>query len=645
MWSVLVSFLFFNSGLAQLFHQQGKLLGSSFGVLGVNASFDYVIIGGGTAGLVLADRLTEDPSVSVAVIEAGSFYELDNGNFSQIPAGAAQYSSPLVIDGRPATPQPLVDWSFITEPQPGLDGRLLHFTQGKTLGGGSARNYMAYHRGTAETYDGWADLTGDSSYAWQNVLQYFKKSTRFTPPDPEKLGSSEAALINYDPEAFSSSGGPLETTYPGYFQPISTFVHKALQALGLEHIPGLNSGKLLGFAGITITVDPKYGTRSSSQTSFLAEVLNSQRTNLQVYHNTIATKILFDDKRTATGVAVSTAGTAYILSARKEIILSAGAFKSPQLLMLSGVGPATTLEQLGIPVISDLPGVGQNMWDHPMLGTVSRVNVTTGTALQTQPEFVRRAIEDFLNKASGPLVSPYADFIGWEKVPDRLRAGMSDSSRAVLSKFPTDWPELEILPFATSFAPVAPDDPNMYLTMAMVDVAPLSRGNVTLASADPMVNPLISPNWLVDRTDQEVCIAGFKRAREIMAAMGIVVGEEVAPGLQVQSDEEILAFLRQTVSTIHHPSSTNRMGKEGDGMRVLDGKARVVGVRGLRVVDASAFPTLPPGHPQSTVYMLAEKIADDIKDEAVHAKESRRKATTDSDYQEVLGQSPDHEEL
>lgn len=555
----------------------------------------------------------------MAVVEAGSFYELDNGNVSQIPAEAPQYSSAEVVDGRPATPQPLVDWSFITQPQSGLDNRLIHYTQGRTFGGSSSRNYMAYHRGTIGTYDQWAELIGDSSYTWRNLLQYFKKSARFTPPESAKIGPINAALLKYDPSAFSSSGGPLHVSYPGYFQPQSSFFYKALQKLGLASIAGLDSGKLLGFAGATITADPIDGTRSSSQTSFLAEALNSCHTNLQVYHNTLATKILFDNDKTARGIDVTTAGTPYALFARKEVILCAGVFKSPQLLMLSGIGPASTLQQFDIPIVSDLPGVGQNMWDQPLFGVSNRVNVTTGTALQTEPQYINRAIQEFLNNASGPLTSPYSDFLGWEKVPEPLRASISKPSLAALSKFPHDWPELEILPFATQFAPVAANDTSMYASVFIIDVATFSRGNVTLASVDPFTNPLISPNWLVDKVDQEVCIAGFKRARQIFAATEITVGEEVSPGPQVQNDEEILAFLRQTVIPIHHACATNRMGKEGDSMRVLDGKARVVGINGLRVVDASAFPISPPGHIQSSVYMLAEKIADDIKAEASNA--------------------------
>ena len=581
----------------------------------------FEIIGGGTAGLVLANRLTEDPSISVAIVEFGSFYELDNGNVSQIPAEATQYSSAEVVDGRPATPQPLVDWSFITEPQSGLDERLIHYTQGKTFGGGSARNYMAYHRGTVETYDRWADLIGDLSYTWKNLLQFFEKSAHFTPPQPAKIGSSNAALLQFDPHSFSSSGGPLHVSYPGYFQPQSPYFYKALQALGLAPIAGLNSGKLLGFGGATITVDPTDATRSSSQTSFLAEALNSRRTNLQVYHTTLATKILFDSNRTATGVSVTTAGTAYTLFARNEVILSAGVFKSPQLLMLSGIGPATTLQKFGVPVISNLPGVGQNMWDQPLFGISSRVNVTTGTALQTEPEYANRATQEFLSSASGPLTNPYSDFIGWEKIHEPLRSSISKPSLAALATFPADWPELEILPFATQFTPVSANDTNMYSSVFVIDVAPFSRGNVTLASADPFINPRISPNWLVDKTDQEVCIAGFKRARQIFAATGITVGEEVSPGKEVQSDEDILSFLRQTVIPIHHACATNRMGKKGDRMRVLDGQARVLGVQGLRVVDASAFPISPPGHIQSSVYMLAEKIAHEIQTELLKAGE------------------------
>ncbi|KAF2237533.1 GMC oxidoreductase [Viridothelium virens] len=557
----------------------------------------------------------------------------------------------MVVDGQPATPQPLVDWSLVTQPQPGLDGRLIHYTQGKTFGGGSSRNYMAYHRGTVGTFDQWADLLGDSTYAWKNILPYFEKSVRFTPPNPDKLGSETAAFIEHDPDAFSSSGGPLQVSYSSYYQPQSPFVKKAFQQLGMAPIDGLNSGKLMGYADATLTIDPKDGTRSSSHTSFLAEVLNSPRINLQVYHNTFATKILFDNDKKATNVKVSTAGSEYVLSARKEVILSAGAFKSPQLLMLSGIGPAATLHEFGIPVISDLPGVGQNMWDQPLFGVVSKVNVTTGTALQTKPKYMDRALREFLRDGSGPLSSPYYDALGWEKIPEPLRSELSDLSLTTLSNFPEDWPELEFLPMAAQLAPISPDDPNMYSSMFIVNVAPLSRGNVTLASADPFQNPLVSPNWLVDKTDQEVCIAGIKRARQALAATGITVGEEVAPGPDVQSNEEVLAYLRQTTIPIHHASATNRMGKEGDKMRVLNSQAKVLGVKGLRVVDASSFPNSPPGHIQSTVYMLAEKIADNIKEERRNTESESMgfyqgsKQGVSRDSGEVMDHFTHHEEL
>ncbi|KAL9096237.1 MAG: hypothetical protein Q9165_001760 [Trypethelium subeluteriae] len=651
MYGVFVFLSFLSASSAQFIRQQGKLLGSSFGVLAVNATFDYVIIGGGTAGLTLANRLTEDPSITVAVIETGSFYEFDNGNVSQIPADAPRYSSPMVNDGQPATPQPLVDWSLVTQPQPGLDGRLIHYTQGKTFGGGSSRNYMAYHRGTFGTFDQWADLLGDPSYTWERLLPYFKKSVHFTPPNSDKLGSETAKAIEHDPDAFSSSGGPLQVSYSNYYQPQAPFFKKAFKKLGMAQIDGLNSGKLIGFADSTITVDSRDGTRSSSHTSFLAEVLNGPHTNLQVYHNTLATKILFDNNKKATGVKVTTAGVAYVLSARTEVILSAGAFKSPQLLMLSGIGPATTLHELGIPIIFDLPGVGQNMWDQPLFGVVSHVNVTTGTALQTKPKYMNRALQDFLSDGSGPLSSPYYDTVGWEKIAEPLRSELSHSSLTALSTFPKDWPELELLPMAAQLAPISPDDPNMYSSMFIVNVAPLSRGNVTLASIDPFQNPLVSPNWLVDKVDQEVCVAGIKRARQILAATGITVGEEVAPGPDVQSNEEILAYLRQTTIPIHHASATNRMGKEGDKMRVLNSHAKVVGVKGLRVVDASSFPNSPPGHIQSTVYMLAEKIADTIKEERRNAESKRMGAHQGSrqaisrDSEEVLDHPAHHEEL
>ncbi|KAL8649802.1 MAG: hypothetical protein Q9210_004180 [Variospora velana] len=596
----------------QAFTQQNgrtRLLGSSFGVLGINATFDYIIVGGGTAGLTVAQRLAKNPQLSIAVVEGGSFYEIDNGNYSQIPGYDVKFSSP-----DPASIQPLVDWGFVTAPQTDtridtkqqLDNRRIHYTQGKCLGGSSGRNYLAYQRGTRGSYEQWANQIGDQSYTFDNLFPYFQKSPHFTPPDNVKRGAGSSVL--YDPNAFSSAGGPLQVSYTNFYQPFSAFIKQGLQKLGLENIAGLNSGSLLGFSEFTLTVDPKAAIRSSSETSFLQEALATS--TLQVYQKSIAKRILFNDSKVAQGVIVETAGVQYELSARKEIIVSAGVFRTPQMLMVSGVGPSATLRGLNIPIISALEGVGQGMQDQPYYSLAYKVNVSTNSRLLVDPAFAAQATEDFLACQTGPLSSPGGNWVGWEKIPSPLRDGLSKAALSDLSTFPDDWPEIELLPLASAAIPAT--DTDNYAISSIALLTTTSRGNVTIVSTDTNDNPVVSTNWLSTDTDQELAVAGFKRARQLAASISITVGPEVLPGPQVRTDEQILQFIRGTVGPIHHASATCAMGTRSNPNAVIDPTGKVYGVQGLRVVDASAFPLLPPGHPQATVYMLAEKIADEI---------------------------------
>ncbi|KAL8671560.1 MAG: hypothetical protein Q9168_003945 [Polycauliona sp. 1 TL-2023] len=520
---------------------QTRLLGSSFGVLGLNATFDYVIIGAGTAGLTVAQRLAEDPELSIAVIEGGSFYEIDNGNLSQIPAYDAQYSS-----ADPASIQPLVDWGIVASPQAQLDNRKIHYTQGKCLGGSSGRNYLAYQRGTRGSYQQWADRVGDQSYTFERLLAYFSKSPHFTPPDYAKRGPGSSLV--YEPNAFSSTGGPLQVSYSNFYQPFSSFVKLGLQKLGLTSIAGLNSGSLLGFSEFTLTVDPTTGIRSSSETSFLQAAIDGS--TLQVYHRTVAKKIVFDDAKKAKSVLVETAGVKYELPMKKAESIQ---FRSPQLLMVSGIGPASTLGRHGIPIVSALEGVGQGMQDQPYYLLAYKVNVSTNSQLLVNPAFAAQAANDFSTSQKGPLSSGGGNWVGWEKIPGSLRSRLSNTTLTDLARFPADWPDLELLPLAAA-APAA--DSDNYASFSVALLTTTSRGNVTISSDDTNQNPVVNLNWLLTATDREVAVAGFKRARQLAAATGITVGPEVLPGAQVQTDEQILEFIRGTVGPIHHASAT-----------------------------------------------------------------------------------------
>ena len=312
----------------------------------------------------------------------------------------------------------------------------------------------------------------------------------------------------------------------------------------------------------------------------------------------------------------------YTIKAKKEVILSAGAFNSPQLLMLSGIGPLEQLEELDIPVLSALEGVGQNMWDHVMFGPSYHVNFPTLDDTLHNPVSLADALLDYSLNAEGPLSSNVVEFLGWEKFPQKYRDNMTESTLEALSWFADDWPELEHISgngYIGNFAfPVLqqPLDGKQYATNLGALAAPLSRGNVTLKSKHATTLPKINPNWLTHPADQEVAVAWYKRLREVWDTpelRSIRVGDEEAfPGLDKSTDEEILEVIRESMMTVWHAACTNKMGRKEDPMAVVDSKARVFGVENLRVVDASAFPLLPPGHPQSTIYALAEKIADSI---------------------------------
>ncbi|KAL8883526.1 MAG: hypothetical protein Q9192_007120, partial [Flavoplaca navasiana] len=541
----------------------GQVLGSTFGLPGANATFDYVVVGGGTAGLAVATRLSSDPSVSVAVVEAGGFYEIDNGNRSIVPGYATYFTG-----ADPDDYQPLIDWGFVTEPQEGAAQRRLHYARGKTLGGSSARNYFVYHRPTVGSMQKWADEVGDQSYTWDRILPFFKKSCNYTPFNRDLYN----ATISQDPSAFDVQGGPLHTSFSNYADPFASWAQKGFTGVGMELQNGLNSGNLNGTSFGTLTIDPRNGYRSSSESSFLQAALQNG-TAPMIYKNSLATRILLNSNNTATGVRVTTAGPYgipalnYTLSARKEVIVSAGTFQSPQLLMVSGIGPQDQLRKNSIQVKKDLPGVGQNMWDHVLFGVSRRVNVQTASASANSPVLAARLAEQFRTNGSGPLAAFGAGLYGWEDLPQPYRSALSNNSIQELASFPIDWPDLEWLPI-TSFRgdvrkPTAmdPRDGYNYATINPGIVAPLSRGNISISSSEMSDPPIINPNWLTSTTDQEVAIQGFKRTREIWQVLedaGLTVdgSNEYFPGKNITEDKDILDFIQRTLMTIYHAAGT-----------------------------------------------------------------------------------------
>jgi choline dehydrogenase len=602
-------------------------LGAIGGILGGEQTFDYVVVGGGTAGAGIGVRLAE-AGFSVAIIEAGGFYEIEKPVFSTTPAGSF-----FGIGASPLDIVPTTDWGFNTEPQPHLNNRRVHYARGKCLGGSSALNFMVYHRGTTASYQMWADAVGDQSYTLGNLTPFFNQAVTFTPPRERSLDN---VTTTYDASSFSNSGGPVQVGYGYWISIWASYLEKAFKTLGLQENTDFNNGKLLGYQYSQSTLRSRDQTRSSSVAYIHAVQANSEASrNLKVFTHTQARRILFDKSSArpkANGVEVSAlVGLAqYTIRARREVIVSAGTFQSPQLLMLSGIGPTDQLLEHGIDQIVSAPGVGQNMWDHVLFGPSYSVKFQTVGSILLRPLQLVDALVAYTTKAKGALTYA-ADILGWEKLSKlaKYRDTLSQSTLDALETFPNDWPEVEYIAadaYAGNFRfPLAqqPLNGKKYVSILGAMVAPLSRGNITLKSANPLAAPAINPNWLSDPADQELAIAWYRRMREIFATKDVAsqleeIGVEAYPGLDKDSDEQILAVIRDSAITVWHASSTCRMGKSvlRDGVRervdemdVVDSEAKVFGVDGLRVVDASIFPFLPPGHPQSTIYALAEKIS------------------------------------
>lgn len=567
-----------------------------------------IVIGGGTAGLAVASRLSA--FASVAVIEAGGFYEQDNGNQSTVPYYGLVM--PFLGTAENYPPNSLMDWDLLSTPQTSAGGRRIHYAQGKTLGGSSAINTMAYHRGTDGSYQRWADLVGDQSYTFERLLPYFKKSATLTPPNLQKCQAPNATVL-YDATAFDNSRkGPLQVSWANWVDPTQSWLARSLQAIGMAlSSKGFSSGTVNGGGWVPTTIDPQDATRSTSRSSYLESALKKNKERITVYAHSQASRVLFDEKKNAVGVAVSTQGREYVLLAKREIILSAGVFHSPQILMLSGIGSAEVLSAHSISVISDLAGVGQNLWDQVFLSVLRGLSVPNAGTYLTTPTQQDEAIQQYQSNATGPYSSA-GGYFSFEKLPSNSRNSLSSRTKSLLAQFPSDWPEIEYI--SSGF-------PGTFINLTTIGVisatllTPLSRGNVTIQSASITDPPVINLSWLTDPADGEVLVAAFKRVREAWNAnviANVTTGPEIAPGEATSSDAQILEYIRQSVQPIWHASSTCAMGKVGQKNAVVDSKARVFGVGRLRVVDNSVPPVGLPGHPQSSVYMLSEKIAEDV---------------------------------
>lgn len=488
---------------------------------------------------------------------------------------------------------------------------------------------MIDHRPNKDALDLWAETVGDDNYTFENMLPYFQRPFTFTPPNTStRLANATTSFAETD-FAGPGGGGPIQVTDPNWTPVWSTWAAKGFEAIGINMTDKYNEGSLLGWFYAQLTVEPKNQVRSTSAEYIYAARDGKLEDYLSVFLETRADKILFDENQTAYRVQVTDANLVnYTINAKKEVILSAGALHSPQILMLSGIGPADTLNQKGIEILADRPGVGQNLTDHVLFGPAYEVTFDTLDKLFDDPAVLAESIAEYASNATGPLTTTnVAEFLAWERMP--ASANISTATRAILNAYPDDWPHIEYFPaagyigdFNTPWAD-QPKNGKQYASILGALAAPQSRGNVSLASANAADLPIFHPNWLTHEADIEVAIAIYRRLRDIFSTDPIksiradlpsdaTSTGEYWPGASVATDEEILANIQTSVMAVMHASCTNRMGMAEEETAVVDNRFRVIGVSGLRVVDASVLPFLTPGHPQALIYALAEKLADEI---------------------------------
>lgn len=529
--------------------------------------FDYVIVGAGAAGCVLANRLTADPNVSVLLLEAGG---KDNWIWIHIPVGY------LYCIGNPRT-----DWCYKTEPEPGLNGRSILYARGRVLGGCTSINAMIYMRGQARDYDEWAQLSGDPAWSWDNVLPLFKRSEDYW------RGADEV----------HSAGGEWRVERQRLHWDILDHVTEAARQVGIDPTDDFNRGTNAG-AGI-FEVNQRRGVRWSASKAFLRSAM--ERSNLTVATGALIDKLTLDGRHVK-GVEFTIKGERYVARSRLETLLAAGSIGSPTILQRSGIGPGQLLQDLGIPVVLDAPGVGANLQDHLQLRSIYKVkNITT------------------LNQQANSLMGKAK--MGLEYL--LFRRGPLTMAPSQLGLFTTSGPEIETPDIEYHVQPLSLDkfgDPLHKFpafTASVCNLRPQSRGWIRIKDRNPASHPAIAPRYLTHDADRVIAAKAMRLTRRIISQPPLAPYEptEYLPGLQYQTDEELAHAAGDVGTTIFHPVGTCKMGRDGDPEAVVDTRLRVKGVEGLRVVDASIMPTITSGNTSSPTIMIAEHGSDMIQED------------------------------
>ncbi len=524
--------------------------------------YDYIIVGAGSAGCVLANRLSEDPGKKVLLLEAGG---KDDSFWINIPVGFSKLLN-----------NPKYNWNFATQPEPNVKGRSIPIPRGKTLGGSSSINGMLYVRGNPLDYDTWSQF-GNRGWSYDSILPYFKKAEHFEPGGDDSRGT----------------GGPLNVTHMYENDELPDAFITAAEKEGWPRNPDYNNGNQEGFGYFQVT--QKDGRRWSTARAFLDPARN--RANLRIETHAQTTHVILDGTR-AVGVGYVQNGQKQEARARGEVILAAGAVQSPQLLELSGIGRPDLLNSHGITVRHSLMGVGENYRDHYATRMNWRVKLPITLNEKTRGLNMAKELLKYFTTHRGMLTYTAGICFGFVK------------SRPELVE-----PDIQFHFAHASYANAADRtlDKEPGMTIATYQCRPESKGSIHIGSSDPLAAPIIRPNFLAEELDQQVLIAGMKIARRIVESptMDKYRAHEMNPGSAVQTDAEWLNFARENGQTTYHPTGTCKMGQ--DPMSVVDDQLRVHGIAGLRVIDASIMPTLVSGNTNAAVIMIAEKGADMIK--------------------------------